>query len=274
MNTRQKKETGGSPLSMALSAPIRLAFAQLLEVHELARTSGRKASDFAAEITSLTELGITASILRWLVCRGYAKCLREVTQPGDKERRFEPVDNLSLSSQSCFVLSRKGMLFARAMLALSGADPAQAAEEGDCDDAGRPHEGLAPRWDNKRRELRLARKVVKRFRVPAPNQEMILAAFQEEGWPNCIDDPLPPKGDLDPKRRLHDTIKALNRKHRQKPPLIHFVGNGTGKNVVWELRLVTLRSRRLRNTPSPNKHTSEGCVKKKRTGTGGTGGRP
>ena len=37
-----------------------------------------------------------------------------MTQPGDKERRFEPVDNLSLNSQSCFVLSRKGMLFARA----------------------------------------------------------------------------------------------------------------------------------------------------------------
>jgi hypothetical protein len=244
------------PLPTALSAPIRLAFAQLLEVHELARASGRKVSDFAAEITSLTELGITASILRWLVCRGYAKCLREVTQSGDKERRFEPVDNLSLSSQSCFVLSRKGMLFARAMLALSGDNHAQATEEGDCDDAGRPHEGLAPRWDNKRRELRFAKKLVKRFRVPAPNQEMILAAFQEEGWPNCIDDPLPPKGDLDPKRRLHDTIKALNRKHRQVPPLIHFVGNGTGKNVVWELRLVTLRSTGRGKTSSSDKHAN------------------
>jgi hypothetical protein len=240
MNTRQKQETTGSPLPTALSAPIRLAFAQLLEVHELARASGRKASDFAAEITSLTELGITASILRWLVCRGYAKCLREITQPGDKERRFEPVDNLSLNPQSCFVLSRRGMLFARAMLAFSGVDPAQTAKNGD---AGRPGDVPAPRWDNRRRELRVARKLVKRFRVPAPNQEMILAAFQEEGWPNCIDDPLPPKGDLDPKRRLHDTIKALNRKHRQQPPLIHFLGNGTGKNVVWELRLTPRRSR-------------------------------
>jgi hypothetical protein len=240
MKTRQKQETNGSALPTALSAPIRLAFAQLLEVHELARASGRKASDFAAEITSLTELGITASILRWLVCRGYAKCLREITQPGDKERRFEPVDNLSLNAQSCFVLSRRGMLFARAMLAFGGVGSAEATNGSD---AGQTSDDLAPRWDNKRRELRVARKLIKRFRVPAPNQEMILAAFQEEGWPNCIDDPLPPKGDLDPKRRLHDTIKALNRKHRQKPAVIHFQGNGTGKNVVWELRLVPRESR-------------------------------
>ncbi len=227
----------------AFSPSVRRAFAQLLEVHELARASGRKDSDFAAEITSLTELGISGSVLRWLVCRGYARCLREVTQPGDKERRFEPVDNLALSSQSCFVLSRKGMLFARAALALGDAGAEVMQGNGNSGSAEPQGNGLAPSWDARRRELRLSRKLLKRFRVPAPNQEAILAAFQEEGWPNCIDDPLPPKGDLSPQRRLHDTIKALNRKHRQRPPLIHFLGNGTGKNVVWELRLVPRHSR-------------------------------
>jgi hypothetical protein len=34
--------------------------------------------------------------------------------------------------------------------------------------------------------------VVKEFKLPAPNQETILTAFQEEGWPPRIDDPLPP----------------------------------------------------------------------------------
>jgi hypothetical protein len=242
MNTPQNEHTNGTLMPEAFSAPVRAAFAQLLEVHELARASGRKDSDFAAEIASLTELGITGSVLRWLVCRGYAKCLREVTQSGDKERRFEPVDNLSLSAQSCFVLSRKGMLYARAVLALSGDDSADVEENGTPGDSAPQDNGFAPRWDGRRRELRLAKKLLKRFRVPAPNQEAILAAFQEEGWPNCIDDPLPPKGDLSPQRRLHDTIKALNRKHRQKPPLIHFLGNGTGKNVVWELRMIPRRS--------------------------------
>jgi hypothetical protein len=228
----------------ALSSSVRAAFAQLLEVHELARTSGHKTSDFAAEITNLTELGITPSVLRWLVCRGYAKCLREVTQSADKERRFEPVDNLALSPQSCFVLSRKGMLLARAILELQGVAGNEVAENGDSNAAAQPHRILAPLWDAKRRELRLARRILKRFRVPAPNQEAVLAAFQEEGWPNCIDDPLPPKGDVSPKRRLHDTIKALNRKHRQRPPLVHFLGNGTGENIVWELRVVPRSARR------------------------------
>jgi hypothetical protein len=33
--------------------------------------------------------------------------------------------------------------------------------------------------------------------------------------------------------RLHDTIKDLNR--RQRRAFIHFVGDGTGKRVGWEL---------------------------------------
>ncbi len=243
MSTRQSENRDDVLVPAAFSEPVRLAFAQLVEVHELARSSGRNDSDFAAEITSLTELGISGSVLRWLVCRGYAKCLREVTEAGDKQRRFEPVDNLSLNPQSCFVLSRKGLLFARAAVALGDAGSKVTHGNGDSGDAARQNSGPAPCWDARRRELRLSRKLLKRFRVPAPNQETILAAFEEEGWPNCIDDPLPPKGDLSPQRRLHDTIKALNRKHCQKPPLIHFLGNGTGKNVVWELRRATGRSR-------------------------------
>jgi hypothetical protein len=46
-----------------------------------------------------------------------------------------------------------------------------------------------------------------------------------------IDDPLPPQADQDPKRRLHDTINALNRKQRQR--VIRFSGDGTGQGVRW-----------------------------------------
>ena len=74
---------------------------------------------------------------------------------------------------------------------------------------------------------------VKRFRWTAANQETILAAFEEEGWPHRIDDPLPPQPDQDSKRRLSDTIKCLNRK--QINQLIHFHGDGTGEGVIWEL---------------------------------------
>jgi hypothetical protein len=254
MNTRHNGATDGTFLPAPLSASARTVFAQLFEAHELARASGRKTSDFAAEITSLTDLGITASVLRWLICRGYAKCLREVTRPGDRQRRFEPVDNLVLDSQSCFVLTRKGILLARALVELRATDVADVApEEEDPGDQEPSGSGPSPHWDARRRELRLAKRLVKRFRVPAPNQEAVLAAFQEEGWPNCVDDPLPPKGDISPKRRLHDTIKALNRKHCQKPALIRFLGNGTGRNIVWELKIVTRdpprRQRKGRSNP-------------------------
>jgi hypothetical protein len=87
-----------------------------------------------------------------------------------------------------------------------------------------------PVWDSERRELRFRNRLVKRYRVPAPNQELILAAFQEEGWPNCIDDPLHP-GDQDPQRRLQATVKSLNR--NQVAPLLRFRGNGNGDRVCW-----------------------------------------
>ncbi|WP_146118485.1 hypothetical protein [Blastopirellula marina] len=82
------------------------------------------------------------------------------------------------------------------------------------------------------RKLLFDQQLVKRFKWPAVNQEMVLCAFQEEGWPERIDDPLPPQAEQDPKRRLADTIKCLNRK--QENHLIHFHGDGTGQGIVWE----------------------------------------
>ncbi len=89
-----------------------------------------------------------------------------------------------------------------------------------------------PHWDEQRRILRVGQHAVKHFRRPSPNQEAILAAFEEEGWPRRIDDPLPPHGEQPTKCRLHDTIKWLNRHHQ--PRLIRFFGDGTGEGVYWE----------------------------------------
>jgi hypothetical protein len=89
-----------------------------------------------------------------------------------------------------------------------------------------------PKWDEQRRQLRVGRVLVKEFKLPSPNQETVLMAFEEEGWPPRIDDPLPPVAQLDPRRRLHDTIKALNRK--QKRDLIRFRGDGSGEGIRWE----------------------------------------
>jgi hypothetical protein len=88
-----------------------------------------------------------------------------------------------------------------------------------------------PVWDPELRVLSLGDEVVKRFRQPARNQELVLAAFQEEGWPERIDDPIPPHGEVDARECLHWTIEALN--NHQEKPLIGFFGDGTGKGVCW-----------------------------------------
>jgi hypothetical protein len=92
---------------------------------------------------------------------------------------------------------------------------------------------VTPHWDPVTRVLRVGRRIVKQFRVPSPNQERVLTAFQEEGWPSHVDDPLPPVPDGCPKDRLRDTIRYLNK--GQKNHLVRFHGDGTGEGVVWEL---------------------------------------
>ncbi len=94
--------------------------------------------------------------------------------------------------------------------------------------------GRAPHWDLSRRELVIDGHVVKRFREPAPNQELALAAFEEEAWPAKIFDPLPPKDGTKRKKRLRETIEALNQAHHC-PKLIRFRGDGTGEGVIWNI---------------------------------------
>ena len=86
-------------------------------------------------------------------------------------------------------------------------------------------------WDAQRRELRVGLHLVKRFRQQAADQLTILAAFQEEGWPPRIDDPLPQHDGQDAKLRLHRTIANLNRAH--KVAIIRFGGGGDGQSIMW-----------------------------------------
>lgn len=90
-----------------------------------------------------------------------------------------------------------------------------------------------PKWDAARHELRLGDLVIKHFRRPAPTMELILSAFEEEGWPSVIHDPLPGGYSENPKRRLHHAVRNLN--NMQSPHGIHFYVNGHGEEIHWEL---------------------------------------
>jgi hypothetical protein len=61
----------------------------------------------------------------------------------------------------------------------------------------------------------------------APNQARILSAFEEEGWPARIDDPLAPG-------ILRQTLKDLQEKFRDTP--IAFFADGTGTGIRWKPR--------------------------------------
>ena len=66
-------------------------------------------------------------------------------------------------------------------------------------------------------------------------RKRVLNAFQENGWPTQISDPLEIHEKICPKRRLHDTLKCLNRKQLNK--LIKFRGDGTGRGVLLEINV-------------------------------------
>ncbi|MEX2142545.1 MAG: hypothetical protein WD894_25045 [Pirellulales bacterium] len=210
------------------------ALALLLQARDYATLLAQDGSDFALDRSTLYRAGLSVNDLRWLLCQRLVDHMQETTLPGDPHRRFERAGAIAFQRASCFVLTAAGVDFVREGGQCPGQClyerlpllPPEASPE-------RNPEALIPTWDYDLQELRLGNKVVKRFMTPAPNQQMILAAFEEEGWPLHIDDPLPPQGDLEPKRRLHDTINSLNR--HQKEPLIRFIGDGTGEGIRWQL---------------------------------------
>jgi hypothetical protein len=88
-----------------------------------------------------------------------------------------------------------------------------------------------PEWDDAAHVLRFQGRTIRQLRRPkhSPNVRAILRAFQEEGWPSQIDDPLP--NGRHP-GRLRETIRSLNRDLEQ----IRFRADGDGEGVPWELR--------------------------------------
>lgn len=95
-----------------------------------------------------------------------------------------------------------------------------------------PKRDEVPEWDEQRRALLFGGVELKRYRRPADNQIPIFQAFQEEGWPRKIDDPLPGSEHVTPKKRLSDTVAKINRGIR-KHGLVRFELDGTGEGIIW-----------------------------------------
>jgi hypothetical protein len=89
-----------------------------------------------------------------------------------------------------------------------------------------------PTWEASRRVLVWGGRTVKRLQRAAEAQEAVLAAFEAQGWPERIDDPLTRDAALEPKQRLRDTVKNLNR--HLPAGTIRFHTDGQGRGVRWQ----------------------------------------
>ncbi|MGC3971746.1 MAG: hypothetical protein QM775_31715 [Pirellulales bacterium] len=209
----------------------------MLQSQIYAEDVGTDVWEFSLDLAELQALKLTTSDLRWLVMKGYVEHARETSLPGEPTRSFRKTAGLSFGKRTCFVITPEGIgaaqrwIAADEIAAMQLQTPATAANEGLPVTPVAPSRRVVPHWDADLQELRVNGVIIKQFKVPAPNQEMILAAFQEETWPARIDDPLPPHAEQDPKRRLHDTIVSLNRNHKTR--LIRFMGDGSGQGVRW-----------------------------------------
>lgn len=220
-------------------------FQTLLEARRYAADLQQDIWEFALDLPSLREMAITDTDLRWIVQAGFADFALEITLPHDTSRQFRRSSILTFTDSLCLVLTPVGVEAAESWrsancTAARAASTSQSAPRTPIWNTAESHSLLrmmrpgqqVPQWDRERQELRVGGVLVKRFKAPAANQEAILAAFEEENWPHRIDDPLPPQPELEPKRRLHDTINSLNRK--QKSQLIRFFGDGSGEGIRWK----------------------------------------
>jgi len=216
--------------------PVHQVFDSLLHLLRARDYAEQLASDpwqLAIEWSVLHADGLERTDVRWLVARGFIEARREISISCAFERSFIVHDVPRLSRDTAFILTDAGAAYCRTLL--SSADPiasmlGQQSGSPSPTPNGRPKVIDKPSWNKNHRELWYCGKLVKSYRVPARNQELVLNAFEEEHWPDFIDDPLPPTAEIEPYRRLQATVKALNRRRMNDAIDFHTTG---GDRIFW-----------------------------------------
>ncbi len=73
--------------------------------------------------------------------------------------------------------------------------------------------------------------VIKTWGREPTTQDAVLRAFEEQDWQDEILDPIPPDSEQDPKERLRETVKRLNK--NLKPGTTRFFTTRSGTAVRW-----------------------------------------
>jgi hypothetical protein len=248
-NEKRWVDWAGEPTSSLIDEGVRAGLALLWRAYICAQDTSANVWDFALRTGRLYETGMTGSDLRWMVAKGFAEHGEETSAYDDPHRSFRRSDGYFFNNHTCLILTPSGAALAEhvfretarlpqatfsALASVAGETAAHAnARQAYYETNTLAKSAMKPRWDATRRELSLAGLIVKRFRVPARNQETILSVFEEEGWAEHIHDPLPITHDIDAPTRLHDAINRLNR--CQINSRLRFHGDGKGTGVFWEL---------------------------------------
>jgi hypothetical protein len=229
----------GGPVSCR--GAIAKALTTLLHAADFAQFSGRSLWDFAVELSELHRLSLDTAAIRWLVLEGLVEMAiekpvglsdSEVVQTLPRRRTYRPTHTMVEVDGLCFVLTDIGIRLARELTSVLPEYSRDVVSLGTPGEKSNLEAAPKPTWIAAVRELRAGQTLVKRFRLKAPAQESVLAAFEEDGWPQRIDDPLAPQPFSESKRRLRSTIQSLNR--FQEEPMIRFRADGTGEGIVWE----------------------------------------
>jgi len=214
----------------AFRKPVWLVVERLYLGAKLAADCGCERKEFSIFWDELSQMDLRREELKWLLLKNVLEEIECVFDPQESDSFRANSSRLTLGTM--YMITDLGIELVEQCLS---AEKVRRAEFDFAHRQTAPDQSdQQPSWDIERHELRCGGKVVKKFKWRASNQETILSAFEEEGWPAHIDDPLPQAPGIDPRRRLADAIKSLNR--HQKVSLVRFCGDGTGQGVLWELK--------------------------------------
>jgi hypothetical protein len=206
----------------------------LVEAYRYARELELGAWSFAVEVSYLRHLGLSNSDLRWLASVRAVEYAVEITKADSFERTFRRLRRLTFSRRLCFILSPPGALWAEELVRLAEMHVAREATQAGAQalhtQVPTSAAIVSPSWDRNRLELRWGSTVVKRLTVPSRDAEVLLAAFEESGWPKQLQNPL---GDsvASGVERLLSAVEILNRQRRR---LIHFELQPDELKIAWK----------------------------------------